>query len=133
MRSPWKSFQPFEADRHYLVLASWIPPKSRASTGQLFRGSRAVQTQLADAEGLVGYSMLARPLRMQYATLSVWQDEAALAAFASSRPHIRLMEELAPQMAETRFERWTIDGSHGRPSWRQALQRLHAAAQSEHR
>lgn len=125
MRSPWRSLQRLEPDREYLVLASWIPPRSITSTGRLFRGSQLVRSQLADAEGLVGYSMLARPVRKQYATLSVWVDEGALAAFAGAQPHGRLMADLAPEMGDTRFERWTIRGREGRPSWREALGRLH--------
>ena len=124
MKSPWKSFEQLQPDREYLVLASWIPPKSIASTRRLFQGSRVVRSQLASTEGVIGYSMLARPVRKQYATLSVWRDEEALSAFARSQPHGELMSDLAPEMGDTRFERWTIPGRDGRPSWRQALQRL---------
>jgi hypothetical protein len=35
-----------------------------------------------------------------------------------------LMSELSPQMGPTKFVRWTIRGADGRPSWRDALQRL---------
>lgn len=114
-------------DEEYLVLASDIPARSYAATPALFRGARAVKRQLAEAPGLVGFSLLARPLRKQYASLSVWTDEAALAGFARSDAHGRLMEELRPAMAPTTFVRWTIDGSQGRPSWREALRRLSAA------
>jgi heme-degrading monooxygenase HmoA len=73
---------------------------------------------------LVGFSLLARPWRKQYATLSVWVDEAALSAFAAASPHRELMAKLAPEMATTKFVRWTMTGSEGRPSWRNALHRL---------
>ena len=124
MRSPWKSTGALEPDREYVVLASHVPPRSRSSTGQLFRGAGAVRKQLASTDGVVGFSLLARPLRKQYATLSVWIDEAALAAFVAESPHRGLMSELSPLMGPTRFVRWTIRGSDGRPSWRDALRRL---------
>jgi hypothetical protein len=73
---------------------------------------------------MVGFSTLARPLRKQYATLSVWIDEDALRAFARSAPHRQLMTDLAPEMAPTRFLRWTIRGREGLPSWDDALARL---------
>ena len=124
MKSPWKQRVPLEADREYVVLASLIPPRSRTSTWQLFRGSRAVTAQLAATPGVVGFSLLARPWRKQYATVSMWLDEASLHEFTSSAPHRDLMASLGPAMAPTTFVSWTTHGSDGRPSWRDALRRL---------
>ena len=72
MKSPWKWSSTVEPEREYLVLASSIPPRSRRSTFQLFRGARTVRKQLAITDGVIGFSLLARPLAKQYATLSVW-------------------------------------------------------------
>jgi len=38
--------------------------------------------------------------------------------------HIDRMTDLAPEMAATKFARWTIKGSGGQPSWSEALKRL---------
>lgn len=116
--------KPLEPAREYFVLASSIPPLSRSSTRRMFRGASAVRKQLASTEGVAGFSLLARPFQKQYATLSVWVDEAALAAFAAGNPHRALMADLSPEMGPTKFARWTIRGSAGRPSWGEALQRL---------
>ena len=116
--------QALEPDREYVVLASSIPPLSRSSTRRLFNGASAVRKQLAATDGVVGFSLLARPFRKQYATLSIWVDEAALAAFADQSPHRELMANLSPEMGPTTFVRWTIKGSDGRPSWSDALRRL---------
>jgi heme-degrading monooxygenase HmoA len=124
VKSPWKASAPLEPDREYLVLASSIPAKTYGSTGKLFRGASAVRKQLATADGLVGYSMLASPLTKKYATLSVWRDPEALAAFIARSPHHELMGELAPVMGPTKFVRWTINGSDGLPAWNDALRRL---------
>ena len=124
MKSPWKSMKTLEPDREYTAFASSIPPVSRSSTGRLFKGASAVRKQLANTEGVVGFSLLARPLRKQYATLSVWIDDGALASFADTSPHRELMAELSPEMGPTKFVRWTISGSDGRPSWSDALRRL---------
>jgi hypothetical protein len=124
MKSPWKSLAALEPDREYFVLASSIPPLSRSSTRRLFRGASEVRKQLAGAAGLVGFSLMARPVLKQYATLSVWVDEDALAAFVSASPHRELMADLAPAMGATKFARWTIKGSAGRPSWGEAMRHL---------
>jgi heme-degrading monooxygenase HmoA len=124
VKSPWKSMQALEPNREYVVLASSIPPVSRSSTRRLFNGASAVRKQLASTDGVVGFALLARPLRKQYATLSIWVDEPALAAFADQSPHRELMVDLSPEMGATKFVRWTISGSEGRPSWGEALRRL---------
>ncbi len=124
MKSPWKTMSALDPDAEYLVLASSIPPKSIRSTWKLFRGSRAVRRQLLNTDGVLGFSMLAEPFRKHYATLSVWRDEAALNDFAQAHPHDRLVVALAPEMGETKFVRWTASGADGRPSWKEALERL---------
>lgn len=100
-----------------------VRPRSMSSTFRLFRGASAVRKQLRATEGVVGFSLLARPLRKQYATLSVWVDEPALAAFAATSPHGQLMADLSPEMGPTKFVRWAIKGVDGRPSWQEALKR----------
>jgi hypothetical protein len=127
VKSPWKSRAQLEPGRDYLVLASSIPPRRMSSTGRLFRGASKVRKQLAHTDGVVGFSLLARPFRKQYATLSVWVDDAALDAFVAQSPHRELMSGLAPEMGPTKFVRWMISGSDGRPSWGDALQRLGAS------
>ena len=124
MKSVWKWSSSPEPEREYLVLASSIPPKSRRSTWRLFSGARAVRKQLGATDGVIGFSLLARPLRRQYATLSVWTGEDALARFAGADPHRDLVRKLTPEMGSTKFVRWTIRGADGQPSWDDALRRL---------
>lgn len=124
MKSPWTTMRALEPDREYLAFASWIPARRYGATPRLFRGASAVREQLATTPGLIGFSLLARPVRKQYATLSLWESDEALAAFSRSEPHGRLLAELAPEMGDTNFIRWTIRGTEGRPTWREALRRL---------
>lgn len=124
MKSPWKSFGSLEQGVSYLVLASRIPAKSLRSTPAMFRGAGLVRKQLAGTDGVIGFSLLAEPVRKRYATLSVWRDQAALDAFTTANPHGRLMADLAPQMGETKFVTWTITGNDGLPTWDDALRRL---------
>lgn len=128
MIEPWTHKEDLEAGREYLVMASALPARRYGSTMALFRGARRVKRQLASADGLVGFALLARPTRRQYGSLSVWRDRAALDAFATSAPHGELMRSLGPHMAPTTFTTWTIDGADGRPTWSEAFDRLRAAA-----
>lgn len=123
-RSPWKSIGTLETDRDYLALASSIPTTKVTSAWRMFRGASRVRKQLARTPGVIGFSLLAQPFRNRYATLSVWTDADALAAFVAQRPHSEVMNDLKADMATTRFEQWTISGADGRPTWDEARQRL---------
>ncbi len=113
-----------EPGPEYLVMASHLPLKSIWSTVRFFRGVSAVRKQLAGADGLIGYTLRARPLARDYWTLSVWQGETALREFMRAPPHVNLMRSLRPVMGPTKFVQWVIRAEDGRPSWTGALDRL---------
>jgi hypothetical protein len=52
----------------YLVMASHLPLKRISSTVRFFRGVSAVRRQLAAADGLVGYTLRAKPFARDYWT-----------------------------------------------------------------
>jgi quinol monooxygenase YgiN len=108
----------------YLVMASHLPLRKISSTVRFFRGVSAVRRQLANAEGLIGYTLRAKPLARDYWTLSVWRDGSALREFMRTAPHAQLMSSLKPLMGPTKFVQWTISAADGRPGWPGALERL---------
>lgn len=108
----------------YLVMASHLPLKRLSSTPRFFRAVLAVRKQLAKAEGLVGYTLRAKPLARDYWTLSVWKDEPALREFMRTSPHAQIMGSLRPFMGPTTFVQWEMGASEGRPGWGTAKQRL---------
>lgn len=59
----------------YLVMASHLPLQRITATVRFFRAVSAVRRQLATAEGLIGYTLRAKPLARDYWTLSVWTGE----------------------------------------------------------
>lgn len=111
----------------YLVMASHLPLKRITGTARFFQAVLAVRGQLAAADGLIGYTLRARPLSRDYWTLSVWADEAALRAFMRTPPHVQIMSSLTPLMGTTKFVTWTISAADGRPTMAGALERLAAA------
>lgn len=60
----------------------------------------------------------------QYATLSVWREEATLTAFPAAEPHRHLMRELAPEMGTTMLFAGTT--SFGNSIWGEPLSRFDA-------
>jgi len=105
-------------------MASHLPLIRISATLQFFRGVGAVRKQLATAEGLIGYTLRAKPLARDYWTLSVWKDEPSLRQFMRTAPHVRLMSSLKPIMGLTKFVQWQIAAADGRPTWSDAMARL---------
>jgi heme-degrading monooxygenase HmoA len=123
---PWQRMREPKPDEELTALASHLPLKRLLRTPRFFRHVQAVRKQLRTAPGLVGYSLLARPLQKEYWTLSVWNDEAALMAFVQAQPHAGVMRALRPEMGATKFVRWPLTGVDTPPTWDDALRRLNA-------
>jgi heme-degrading monooxygenase HmoA len=124
MDLPWTTRTNMEPGLEYLVMASHLPLNRITSTIRFFRGVSAIRKQLATADGLIGYTLRAKPLTRDYWTLSVWADETALRAFMRTPPHVGLMASLHDLMGPTTFTTWKISAADGRPSLTGALQRL---------
>ena len=107
-------------------MASHLPLKRITATVRFFRGVSAVRKQLATAEGLIGYTLRAKPLARDYWTLSVWKDDTALRQFMRTPPHVQLMTSIKPVMGPTKFVTWTASAADGRPSMAAALEYLAA-------
>jgi heme-degrading monooxygenase HmoA len=121
---PWTARAEMERGTDYLVMASHLPLRRMTATVRFFRAVFAIRKQLATADGLIGYTLRARPLAREYWTLSVWKDDAALREFMRTPPHVQVMTSLKPVMEPTKFVTWTISAADGRPSMAGALEHL---------
>lgn len=64
----WTAAGQLEPGREYVVMASHLPLRSITSTPRFFRAVAAIRKQLRGAEGLVGYTLRAKPLARRYWT-----------------------------------------------------------------
>jgi len=122
--TPWQSFLSTDPDGDYLALLSYLSLKSYWRMPSLFFYTAHVAKQLASAEGLLGFSILTRPLSRQFWTLSAWKDDAALRTFVEHPPHVHIMTALAPHMDQTKFLRWAVKGPQLPLRWDDALRRF---------
>lgn len=99
---PWTARAEMEPGPGYLVMASHLPLKRITATVRFFRAVSALRKQLAAADGLIGYTLRARPLTRKYWTLSVWEDDTALRQFMRTPPHVQVMTSLKPFMGPRR-------------------------------
>ena len=120
----WKSFREAEPDREYLALLTSLELKRYWHIPRFLRLSSKVQEQLAQSEGLLGFSLLAELPSKTYWTLSVWEDERKLADFRTKTPHKDVMVDMRPDKGDTKFTaiRWKISGSAVPPSFSDAFE-----------
>ena len=122
---PWTASETAAVpDQKYLVMASFLPLKSLATTVRFMRHVMAIRKQLRTAEGLIGYTLWAKPMSKRYWTLSVWESEEALHRFMATQPHAHVMKDLRPHMNPTKFVQWNVPGSAAHPTWDEALAHL---------
>jgi hypothetical protein len=108
---PWTSFTEAEDDKKYPALLSHLPLATFRAMPKFFRFFSGIRRQLAESEGLIGYSMDAHPLAKEFWTLSVWEDRDSLWGFVQNMPHSRAMQDLLPHMGETAFFHFEVNGS----------------------
>jgi hypothetical protein len=124
LASPWRPIGSPNPDDDFVALLTYLPLKSYLRVLPFFIYSAQVMRQLASADGLAGYSFLARPLSKQFWTLSAWKNEDALRKFVEHPPHARIMTAMAPHMGPTKFVRWRVKGSELPLDWQDALRRF---------
>jgi hypothetical protein len=120
----WESFAKASPDREYLALISYLPLKRFWMIPKFLIYMRAIQNQLRESRGLIGYSLLAHFLHRRFWTLSVWEDEKALIEFVRNVPHGQVMTALKPHMGKTKFVEWKIKGSAVPVTWEEGFRLL---------
>lgn len=122
--SPWRTFSVPDSNGDFVALLSYLPLKRYWRVLSFAFYTVQVVKQLESAEGLLGYSLLARPLSKRFWTLSAWENDDALSAFVRNTPHASIMAALAPHMDKTKFVQWTVKGSQVPLKWDEALRRF---------
>jgi hypothetical protein len=120
--TPWKSVAKAQPDREYVVVGTYLPAKRIVKLPEFLSSVRKIVKQLGRPEGLLGYSLLARPLRSDY-----WTHDAAR-RFAEAKPHLSIAPRIASFAGGPGFSlaKRTALGGELPPAWDKALARLHA-------
>jgi len=112
--SPWRTLGSPDPNGDFVALLSYLPLKSYWRVLPFVFYTAQVMKQLASAQGLLGYSLLARPLSKRFWTLSALPNEEALRAFvqlpATCKHHDRACS------AHGQDEVRALDGQRLRPA-----------------
>lgn len=83
-----------------------------------------LRREVLRADGALGVSLIAHPLRRTFWTLSSWTDTDAIGGFVRSEAHRAVMVGYRGKMRDSHFHTWSIVDATQRPDWRDATARL---------
>ena len=121
---PWLNLDTLEPGATALVMASRFRVRRPRDVPRFFADSMRIHRQVRAADGALGVSLIARPFRREFLTLSAWRDRGALDALVRAQPHAGAMRRHRPAMAESTFTFWTVPADGMPVSWDDARRRL---------
>ena len=125
---PWIPVHEPAPASEMVVMASHFRVRGYRHVLPFLVDSMRVLAQIRQADGVLGVSLVARPLRREFFTLSAWTDRAALDAAVGSEPHRSVMRRQRAAMADSAFTFWTAPATALPLTWEEADERLAAAA-----
>jgi heme-degrading monooxygenase HmoA len=105
-------------------MASRFEVRSLTDVPRFLIRSFAAWRQVTTAPGAYGASLVARPFRRTFYTLSVWRDRDALYAYARAEPHRTIMRELRSTTRDSAFAHWETTTDALPVLWDEAWRRL---------
>jgi heme-degrading monooxygenase HmoA len=110
MEFEWKSFGDPDPETELLGVVGEIRPARYRTVPRVLQSTRRIESQLADSDGLVGYSLRASFLSRRFWAVSVWEGEKSLQNFVTTEPHAEIMAALKGGMETSRFDRFAVRG-----------------------
>ncbi|NEK58958.1 hypothetical protein GCU56_13890 [Geodermatophilus sabuli] len=106
---PWTADRPHEGPG--VVLVTRLRLRRLRDVPAFLRTSLAVRAQTRASAGARSLVLRAQPLAGDFTTVSWWDDEAAVAAFARAEPHRSAMRRWRSRLVE--FSNTTHPGTEG--------------------
>lgn len=133
MKVPWKSTptQVGDADTVVVQVSKLELAHLKDVPGFLVTALR-IRRWVLRAEGAVGMSLIAHPLKRTFWTLSAWQNEAAIGSLMTSELHRTAMTKYQGRMSDSHFHTWhPTDPALLPPDWDAAQTRLLSTKEDE--
>ncbi|WP_329489682.1 DUF3291 domain-containing protein [Kitasatospora sp. NBC_01246] len=121
---PWITPHPATPGTQAVVMASRFEVRSLGDVPRFLLKSYAVWRQIQSAPGALGASLIARPTKRTFYTLSAWESQEALQDFARAEPHRSIMTGLRSTMRESVFTYWQAPVEQLPVGWPEAHRRL---------
>jgi hypothetical protein len=128
---PWRWTRAARPD-HAIIFASRFDARGLQAGLLLFTGGIRLRRAVLANPAALGVSVRAHPLTGRYYTLSMWQDEASLLAFARGQEHQAIAARLAG-LGPVRGVLIARDAASTRPHWDDTLRWLATATPGPYR
>jgi hypothetical protein len=106
------------------VMASRFQLQSWRDVPSFLLAALKIRRQMLGSSGIVGMSLIAKPIAKTFYTLSAWDDSDALNRAVRQQPHLDTMQRFRTRTEESLFAFWTLSSAQPRPGWDDAHHRL---------
>ena len=107
-----------------VVMASRFQLGRARNVPRFLYDSLRIRRQVLRTPGALGVSLIARPLKRQFLTLSAWSSTEALNQLVREEPHRSAMKRHRAGMADAQFVFWNTDAADLPVAWDDAIRRL---------
>ncbi|WP_330333735.1 DUF3291 domain-containing protein [Streptomyces sp. NBC_00536] len=121
---PWTVPNSPEGHESALIMASRFEVRSLKDVPRFFLNSLAAWRQVRKAPGAFGASLVARPFKRTFQTLSAWESREQLTAFVTTEPHRSIMKAMRPTMSGSTFVFWDASVAELPITWAEAERRI---------
>lgn len=111
-------------DADVLVMASKLELKSAWDAPAFLADALRIRQQMLAAPGAYGHSLIAKPFRGTFWTLSAWHSQSEMDAAVQGEPHDSIIKRWRTKMAGSVFTTWTASGADIPMNWPEAMCRL---------
>ena len=123
--SPWKLRAAVDPAREYVAFTSAFHLKSLRRVPAFVRRAMKIMKQADAASGIDGWSLGQDLLKLEFYTLSVWQDSESLRHFVKDGDHLASLAEFEHDMRrKTIFVHYKLFGRDLPASWKDAFARM---------
>ncbi|WP_327350388.1 DUF3291 domain-containing protein [Streptomyces sp. NBC_01304] len=127
----WTTPNSPEGHETALIMASRFEVRNLKDVPRFFLNSLAAWRQVRIAPGCFGASLVARPFRRTFQTLSAWESREQLMTFVQEEPHRSIMKAMRSTMSDSTFVFWDASVADLPISWAEAERRLDETATTE--
>jgi len=120
----WKQVSAIDPDREYVAFTSRFFMKSPRRVLRFLARSGPIEKQVDAASGVVGWSLAANLFKLEFYTLSAWEDAESLRRFTHEAEHGAVVPEFKDDMRrKSLFVHYSVMGRDLPPSWKDAVTR----------
>lgn len=131
MELSWNSFIDPDPESELLGVVGELRPVRYRTVPWILQSSRQIESQLAESNGLIGYTLRAELFRRRFGAVAVWESEESLQNFVANKPHVAVMTAFQGKMEVSRFDTFDVIGEEVPLEFDEAIARALGGSNSE--